>query len=294
MEIRKIQKTGGSSFIVSLPKDWVTGNNLKEQSKVGLISRKDGTLLVVPYLEKGHRKKEKEIKVDNIVNMDFFYRLLVGAYIMGYNIIYITSKERISPDIKETARKFIRDAIGLEIMEETHESLSIKDLLNPSETRFNDWIERLGNLVITQLEDIFQAIEKKDERLSREVITRDAEVNRIHWLILRQHNILQRDLLLSEQVQEGEKQDANFTIITRIIESLGDHAVRIARNNLALIPKEIDRGILDIITNAGKTAIRIFKTSIDAFFNDDIYHANQNLEAIKKFVESCEKLENAA
>ncbi|MBN2150608.1 MAG: phosphate uptake regulator PhoU [Candidatus Lokiarchaeota archaeon] len=294
MEIRKIQKTGGSSYIVSLPKDWVTGNHLKEQEKVGLIPRADGTLLIVPNIDKEYIKREKELKVDDIINMDFFYRLLVGAYITGYNIIHVTSKERVDTNIKATARKFIRDAIGLEIMEETQQSLSIKDLLNPAEMRFNTWVERLSKLVITQLEDISLAIEKKDEQLTREVIARDAEVKRIHWLILRQHNILQRNLLLSEQLQEGEKQGANFTLITRIIESLGDHAVRMARNNLALIPKEVDRGTLEAILNAGKGAKRIFKTSIDAFFNEDIYLANQNLDAIKKFVITCEKLENEA
>ncbi len=294
MEIRKIQKTGGSSYIVSLPKDWVTSNNLKEKEKVGLISRSDGTLLIVPNINNEYIRKENEIKVDDITNLDFFYRLLVGAYITGYNIIHITAKGRIDPSIKATSRKFIHDAIGLEIMEETPETLSIKDLLNPTDMRFSTWIERLSKLVITQLEDILLAIEKRDERLTKEVITRDAEVNRIHWLILRQHSILQRNLLISEQLQEGEKQGANITLITRIIESLGDHAVRIAKNNLALIPKDVDPNIIDMTLKAGKSAIHIFKTSIDAFTSDDIYLANANLDAIKKLVETCEKLENDA
>jgi phosphate uptake regulator len=294
MEVRKIQKTGGSSYIISLPKDWVIGNNLKEQEKVGLITRRDGTLLVIPNVNNEFIRKEKEIKVDDITNQDFFYRLLVGAYITGYNVIRITSKGRIDPNIKVTARKFVRDAIGLEIMEETQETLSIKDLLNPTEMRFNTWIERLSKLVITQLEDILFAIEKKDERLTKEVITRDAEVNRIHWLILRQHNILQKNLLISEQLQKSEKEGANFTLITRIIESLGDHAVRIAKNNLALLSKNVDPGIIELTLKVGKSAMRIFKTSIDAFSSDDIYMANDNLDAINKFVETCEKLENEA
>nr|MDO8111481.1 PhoU domain-containing protein [Candidatus Sigynarchaeota archaeon] len=295
MEYRKIQKTGNSSFIVSLPKEWVTANNIHEQDKVGMITRQDNILLIIPKVANDYIQKEKSINVDHITNEDFFYRLLLGAYIMGYNIIKVTCSERLDIGLKNVARKFIRDVIGLEIMEETQHSLVIKDLLNSTEMKFNSWIDRISQLVITQYEDAMLAIEKRDEKLSKEIIARDAEVNRIHWLILRQHNILQRNLLLSEQLGSGEKRDANFTLISRVIERIGDHAVRIAKNNWTLLEKELNPKIVENIGKAGKISMKIFRESINAFNNEDIYAANANIDfSNKNLVIICESIEHDA
>ena len=48
MESRKLQKTGGSTLIVSLPKKWIKKNNLKTGSEVRLIKQPDGTMTIDP------------------------------------------------------------------------------------------------------------------------------------------------------------------------------------------------------------------------------------------------------
>jgi phosphate uptake regulator len=46
MDIRKVQVTGGSSYIITLPKDWIDKSHVKKNDPLGLISQPDGTLLV--------------------------------------------------------------------------------------------------------------------------------------------------------------------------------------------------------------------------------------------------------
>jgi phosphate uptake regulator len=48
MEIRKIQRTGGSTFIVSLPKQWADRVGVTNGMNVGITIRPDGTLLITP------------------------------------------------------------------------------------------------------------------------------------------------------------------------------------------------------------------------------------------------------
>ena len=48
MESRKLQKTGGSTLIVSLPKKWIKKNSLKTGSEVRLIIQPDGTMTIDP------------------------------------------------------------------------------------------------------------------------------------------------------------------------------------------------------------------------------------------------------
>jgi phosphate uptake regulator len=46
MDIRRVQVTGGASFVVTLPKEWAEAQNIKKNDPVGLIVQPDGTLLV--------------------------------------------------------------------------------------------------------------------------------------------------------------------------------------------------------------------------------------------------------
>ena len=50
MESRKLQKTGGSTLIVSLPKKWIKKNNLKQVQEVRLIKQPDGTMTIDPEI----------------------------------------------------------------------------------------------------------------------------------------------------------------------------------------------------------------------------------------------------
>jgi len=46
MEIRRVQMTGGSSYVVTLPKEWISEMRIKKNDPVGLIVQPDGTLIV--------------------------------------------------------------------------------------------------------------------------------------------------------------------------------------------------------------------------------------------------------
>ena len=47
-ESRKLQQTGGSTLIVSLPKKWINKNKLKAGSEVRLRKQSDGTMNIDP------------------------------------------------------------------------------------------------------------------------------------------------------------------------------------------------------------------------------------------------------
>ena len=58
-EQRKLQVTGGSTYILSLPKEWVTRNQLKKGSLMVLCEEDDGSLsITASRFEKKERKDE--------------------------------------------------------------------------------------------------------------------------------------------------------------------------------------------------------------------------------------------
>ena len=279
-----MQVTGGASFIVSLPKEWAKRQGIKKNDKVGVIVRKDGSLFITPKISKEYEERKKEFMIDDIQNSNYIFRLLLGAYIVGYNVIIVKSRERINPSVRKIIRNFIKTAIGLEIIEETKSSIMIKDFLNPSELPFEKAIRRIVSIVNSMHEDNVLALRNKDENLFYDIIARDDDIDRMHWLISRQYNILSRN---------SEETIANYSIMSRILERIGDHAVRIANSSIKILSILDDR-LTEIIIEAEKMAMDIFKRSMQSFFDKNLEMANDSIERIKKLINACGNISNAA
>ena len=56
VEYRKLQVTGGSTYIVSLPKRWITENNLKPSDTVGIEHLSSGEIQISPKENKNLRR----------------------------------------------------------------------------------------------------------------------------------------------------------------------------------------------------------------------------------------------
>ncbi|MFX1307830.1 MAG: AbrB/MazE/SpoVT family DNA-binding domain-containing protein, partial [Promethearchaeota archaeon] len=94
METRKVQQTGGSSFIISLPKEWIEKHKIKPKDTLGIISQSDGNLLVTHNINSEEYVKSKVLDVDEITDSNYLFRLLIGMYVMGYTVITIKSSKK--------------------------------------------------------------------------------------------------------------------------------------------------------------------------------------------------------
>ncbi|HJJ76974.1 MAG TPA: phosphate uptake regulator PhoU, partial [Methanocorpusculum sp.] len=101
MEIRKIQVTGGSSYVLSLPKSWIRERNIQKNDPIGVVSQADGTLLITPNIQYDRTNKVKEFPLKDYPDPQMLLRSLIGAYISGFTVIKITSAGRIPPKVRQ-------------------------------------------------------------------------------------------------------------------------------------------------------------------------------------------------
>ena len=292
MDIRKVQVTGGSSFVITLPKDWIVSANIKKNDPLGVIVQTDGTLVITPKIEGERLSSTKEFDVDKIASPNFLFRLMIGAYIMGYSNIIIKSKKPLDSFVRDTIVAFTQIAIGPEIMEETDKSITITDLLNPTEMPFGKSIRRMHLIVRAMHEDTMKALVGSDRELASRIIKRDRDVDRLEWLIARQSNIVLGNIRLGKKLDVTPEVANHYYLISRAIERIGDHAVKIAENIPTLLDKKTDPKLIKKITTAAEYAISIFNHSLDAWIKRDMELANQNIERKKKLVELCEDITN--
>lgn len=294
MEIRKVQVTGGSSYVITLPKEWIKSTNIQKNDPLGLNIRSDGTLLITSKMIDKQSQKLKEFTVTDETDQTYLLRQLVGAYIAGYNSIKILSKSRIQINVRTGVRNFTQITIGQEVVEETDKSIIIKDLLKPAEMPFNSTIKRMQVIVQSMHEDAMSTLKTGNKKIAKEILSRDNDVDRLHWLVARQHNILLQNINLAEKMNLSIPLTNTYFLISRIIERMGDHVVRIAQNALNLADRKLNKEFLDKIQSASKLAFDIFNNSIGSFFRKDINSSNKNIESVKKLGVLCEEINNMA
>ena len=290
IEIRSLQMTGRSSYILTLPKEWINTSKLQKNDKIGIITQPDGTLLITSKIYREQTRREKQLEVHDKTDQAYLYRQLIGSYISGYNSIKIKSSTRLSVPIRNIVDQFIQSTVGQEVMEETDNSITLKDLLNPVEMPFNNTIKRMQIVVKNMHKDAMQALMTKDKILLEDVILRDNNLDRLHWLIARQYNILSRNASLAKKMEITVGRSSTSFLISRTIERIGDHIVRIAHNVLKLIDLEIDKKIVDNINSASNVSLDIFLKSITSFFKGDIKTANDVIESVKKLEKRCNEI----
>ena len=287
MEIRRVQMTGGASFVVTLPKDWAEGQKIKKNDPVGLIVQPDGTLLVTKKITEEPLQRLKEIDSSNITDPAFLFRLLIGTYISGFTVIRITTKQRFPPFVRTVVRDFTQMTIGQEVVEETETVIAIKDLLNPSEMPFDNTIKRMFVIVKNMHEDAIVALETHNKTLANDVVNRDMDADRLNWLIARQTNMLMQNASLSRKMGISPVLAMHYYMLSRIIERVGDHAVRIAEHSIPIIDVDFDKKFMNAIKKSSAMSLEIFDRSIVSFFNADMKEAHRNIESITALENIC-------
>ncbi|MHA1725562.1 MAG: PhoU domain-containing protein [Promethearchaeota archaeon] len=290
VETRKVQKTGGSSYIISLPKPWIIKHGIVKNDSIGIISQPDGNLLITPNVNSESNLKTKEILVEDYKDPEFLFRILIGAYIMGYSKTIVKSSRRFDSSFHDTIINFTKIAIGPEIIEESNNLVIMKDLLNPKEMPFEKTIRRMYILIERMHDDAINSLIKRNKELAEDVIKRDNDVDRLHWLISRQSNIILRDIILAQKLGITLEDASHFQAMSRFLERIADHAEKIARNALKIIEKEIDEEIIDKISHASKISLELFSRSLDAWLQKDMFIANENIKSINKLIEACENI----
>ena len=187
-EIRKLQITGGSTYIISLPKKWVRSMGLQAGKAVRMTILENGSLIIRPY--EGIEAREKELRAEiHVGKGDSFEKIareLITRYIVGYNVITVYFERGMSSQ-KDKLKSFVRDKlIGVELLEESATHLQLQCLVKYDELPLIKAVERMGAITQFMIEDAIRALLELDRDLAEEVIKRDDEVDRFYLFTVRQ------------------------------------------------------------------------------------------------------------
>ncbi|MFB6139325.1 MAG: PhoU domain-containing protein [Halosimplex sp.] len=262
METRKVQVTGGSTYTVSLPKDWATANDVSAGSVVEFHSEED-VLLLSPKSE--NEREEGSIDIDGLEG-DQLTRAVMTMYVSGFDVINFEAP-RVTAGQRRTIREATQGLVGLEVIEETGDRVVLQDLLDSSELSVHNAITRMRLVSMTMLSDAVTALLEDDDELAHDVIERDDDVDRLWYMVSRVFRTVLRNPAAASEIGFPRETVFDYQSSARQLERIADHATKIA--SIALEVGTVDPAVVEALSDLQAAAVTVPETAMDALLEDD-------------------------
>jgi phosphate uptake regulator len=284
-EGRRIQRTGGSTYIVSLPKPWVTTRGLSAGDVLLFAPRPDGSLTL--YTEKGEKSEptRRVVMISNEMDSDHLFRQLVAEYIAGASLLEIRTTGRMSARTREVVRGFAQRMIGPEILEESADGVVLQDVVGANPLPLPSVIRRMQHMVSAMQADAMTAFSERDAAIAQDVVQRDWEVDRLHWFVQKQVTLALRDQRQLASLGLSLPECSTFLQASRVLERIADHAVRIAEVTEWVRGSPVPKNQVDELTRLSATARQLLDTAVGTLFEGDMAAANRVLDSSDEIVQ---------
>ena len=287
METRKVQVTGGSTYTVSLPKEWATENGVDGGSVVEFHPEGD-TLLLTPQTDES--KIEGALDITGLEG-DELMRAVVTMYVSGFDIISLETAQ-----VTAAQRRTIRDAtqglVGLEVIGETSGRVRLQDLLDSSELSIHNAITRMRLVSTTMLADAVTALVENDDELAADVVQRDDDVDRLWSMVSRVFRSVLRDPSAAAAIGLDRETCFDYHSSARQLERIGDHAAKIGTHAQTLgAPPESAAGAMAELLSESTDIIEM---GMDALLEDDPDRATELANDARQRVARIDELARSA
>jgi phosphate uptake regulator len=220
----RVQRTGGASLTVTLPKSWLESMHVSNGDMVRLRNLGAGRLEITPANPGSRRAVEKMFPVqihDSPPNL--LARLLVGAYVTGHDLIRLTAETEFTDAQREEIRRSVVRMLGINVVEERRNLVEIQVFVDPARHSLPHLRERVVRLLRAEIALCRSVLGGTVPQGFRELSRMEEEIDRIYLLMVRQLLLASDDFRVAQEIgvpshhfQIGER------LVSKILEMIGD------------------------------------------------------------------------
>lgn len=284
-ETRKLQYTGGSSYIVSLPKKWIQELGLKQGDSVVVLRQGNSVLQIAPASKRISREqKEATIEVAKDYNPYSLARKLIALYFVGYSVVHIVPKDgRLQTEQREAIKTVARRILmGTEIIADSASGITLQVLINLLDLSVDAAFKRMLLIAKSMHRDMITSLSENNVELAREVIGSDDEVDRFSFYIVRQLKIaIKNEHLLKEIGLQEPRNCLGYRLIAKSVERVADHAVAIAKD-ITEMRQPMNKDVVEKITSMSNFALEVLDEACLSMFKRDYLAADRAIEKSRK------------
>ena len=282
-DFRKIIKFGKSSFVISLPNAWIKKNKLNKGDTISLAENLNSELIL--SLKPGDKDDEKTSKLILVDGKDIsrVKREIIASYLNNYNTITLKGKDM--DKYNSIIRQTVQNLMAMEIIEENYETIVAKDFISLDEVIIEEMIRKIDNITRSMIEDIPQILNKD---ISKNIVQRDDQVNRMTFLVIRaMKQTLRHPQLTNKKNRMSLTKIIDLWEVIFHIEKIADFLKRIARN-MSRVKQKKDI-LKDILVLYGKIK-EFYWDTMKAYYNQDDKIALELSGHKRSLSDECNKL----
>ena len=295
-QVRRLQVSGGSTYVVSLPKAWVEEMGMRAGDGITLSRNTNASMTLYPGTPDGAAAAQgggpagqrAVITAGRQDTGEMLGRRLIAAYLAGYSSIVVRSRGmRVQPAHARTARSIARSSlIGTEIVESTAGSITMQVLTRLPELSFDTAMRRMHRMASSMHSEAVAALAGADVRHAGEVVEMDDEVDRFS-LYTRRNLMLAVDnaAILSEMGLASPSDCLGYMAVIGRIERIADHAAMIAKR-VKFVEGGIDPALMKRIKSVSADSLRAFDEAVESVLGRDCRRAERTAPLVRSVVES--------
>lgn len=287
---RRVQKVGGSSLSVTLPKNWIEEINLKPGDILTFKEMSGGRLELAKETQ-GNFTPEEQTTVH--IDMEgeepsILTRLIVGSYIAGHDNVIIRSKDEFTEAQKEEAASAVKRMLGLSLVEQSNNTMEFQNFIDPIKYRLDHIMSRVIGVLTAELEGCRKGLNDSDPEALQGVLQLEDEVDSFYLLMIRQLLLSSENYRLAKGLGiENHRYQMGYRLVIKDLEMIADLIYQIASDlNTVVssphpIPEKLRAHIDEMLSNIG----RFITLSYDAFRERSLLEINKIINEITTWLD---------
>ena len=276
-ETRKLQRIGGNTLYVSLPKRWTNKMQLKQGDKVTLAPQLDNSMHIYPAAKK-EKLREITLEINANNSRQSLKRGVTAAYVDGFDIIKLKTEGWLAEEQQGVIREIVDNMFGLEIIEVTGNTITIQCLLK-QDLPIEKTVQRIHNVILSMFTETVSALKEQDINHVKGLTRRMHDVKRLSLVT----NRLLRSLIIfprsAEQMEISLIDCVDYLRILHIIAEIAENVNKISESVIALGEQALPKSILEPLCQESIPIQDLYDQSIRALLSKDIQLANSILDS---------------
>jgi len=189
VEIRKVQRLGASSLVITLPHTWVKKVNLKPGDNIMVLD--EGMSLKLIPISKTSNPKSSVVNLKSLKDGRVLNLVIPCFYVLGYDEVSIKLYER-DPEILSYLKSATLKLPGLEIVDLGGDIITAKILLDPSKVDLKTLMKSMTVLTSNVVKVVAKGIKSGfSQDLEQEVKYLSEDLYRLRSIVERQLHLYQ-------------------------------------------------------------------------------------------------------
>lgn len=285
---RKLQFVAGSTYSISLPKEWVNEYKLKPQQELDIIDSDNG--LIISTGEYSVDTGDLNYCIDGYEN--FVGQILISAYYQGFENIEFYTKKELTQEVRTSVRRALFKLPGAEIISEDKKKFSIKIMFDDFNIDIFQLFYRINLLIESSFENVSNHFDWEEIRMNED------EIDRLYNLSMKilTASITNRGILKSSKI-ERVSFVPSLILVNKRLENIGDNLKKIARlmegDSSALkdskkimseIFSELNRSVLFLIGKKNKIFSRVSDADEKRIYSEADLVSNSSIKHLVKWI----------